>query len=136
MAFPAMTFDSFCISCCWGPGLPLSHISNSSPFMSAFKLWQKIIVLSSSLNCKMNHKRKQNTFKLWNISKSSRISRVVIWFKEMDHWRTVLKIFFNINADKKEILCFPIKEQVGNCSGSGKTLISSQTGFDATTVKY
>ena len=64
----------------------------------------------------MNHKRKQNTFKLWSISKGSKISRVVTWFKEMDHWRTVLKIlFFNINADKKETLCFPIKEQVGNC---------------------
>lgn len=33
--------------------------------------------------------------------------------------------FFNINADKKETLCFSIKEEVGNAQGLEKSLISS-----------
>lgn len=58
MDFPALNFDT-CINCWWDTGLLLSHILNPSPFMSVFKLLQKVTILYSNLNYKKIHKGNQ-----------------------------------------------------------------------------
>lgn len=84
MDFPALNFDS-CINCWWDTGLLLSHILNPSPFMSVFKLLQKVTILYSNLNYKKKIHKGNQLLSNYEVSTRvleflhSRNLRLVIW---------------------------------------------------------